>query len=95
MSLITNLIAQQRAVASIHSGNAAAFAGRDQLLSSANNPGTGLQLKPLQQDEFRSTSQIHQGNFNAKFAGKWQESLREKQKKEFETKGLSGFDTFA
>lgn len=92
MSLITNLLAQQRAVIARIDGNAMAFAGRNQLLSGASSP-TGS-LKQLQKDEVHFTSQIHTGNFQAKFAGKWEEASRKQQKKEFEN-GLSGFNTFA
>lgn len=92
MSLITNLLAQQRAVATRINGNAAAFSGRDQLLSGSS--GVKGSLKQLQRDEVSFTSQIHQGNFNAKYAAKWEESARAKQKKDIEN-GLSGFNTFA
>ncbi|MGD9580518.1 MAG: hypothetical protein AB7V50_04040 [Vampirovibrionia bacterium] len=89
MSLISNLIAQNRAVASRISGNAAAFSGRDQLLSGSSSAGGSL--KQLQHDEVSFTSQIHQGNFNAKYAGKWEESARQKMKKDIQ----STFSTFA
>lgn len=92
MSLITNLLAQQRAVSARINGNAQAFTGRDQLLSGANSVKGSL--KSLQRDEVCFTSKIHQGNFNAKYAAKWQESAQAKQKKEIEN-GLSGFNTFA
>ncbi|MEW5822641.1 MAG: hypothetical protein AB1782_20780 [Cyanobacteriota bacterium] len=89
MSFITNLIAQNRAVQTRLNGNAAVFEGRNQLLGGASNP-TGS-LKQLQRDEVHFTSKIHQGNFNAKYAAKWEMSAREKMKKEIE----STFSTFA
>jgi hypothetical protein len=92
MSFITSLIAQQRAVTARINGNAMAFQGRDQLLTGANKPAGNL--KQLQRDEVHFTSSIHQGNFNAKYAAKWEEAARAKQKKEFQN-GLSGFNTFA
>ena len=93
MSLISNLIAQNQAVAARFSGNSAVFAGRDNLLRGANtsDPGSTLKLKTLERDEVSFTSQIHQGNFNAKYAAKWEESAREKMKKDIK----SAFSTFA
>jgi hypothetical protein len=92
MSFVTNLIAQQRAVAARFNGNAMTFKGRDQLYASANKP-TG-NLKQLQRDEVSFSSSVHQGSFNAKYAAKWEEANRAKMKKDMEN-GLSGFNTFA
>ena len=93
MSLISNLIAQNRAVSARIGGNAAVFAGRDNLLRGANtsDPGSTFKLKTLQRDEVCFTSQIHQGSFNAKYAARWEESAREKMKKDIK----SSFSTFA
>lgn len=89
MSLISNLIAQNRAVASRISGNESAFSGRDQMLRGASSPSGSL--KQLQRDEVSFSGQIHQGNLTAKYAGKWEESARQKMKKDIE----STFSTFA
>lgn len=89
MSLISNLIAQNRAVAARIDGNSAVFAGRNQLLGGASKPKSPL--APLQRDEVSFTSQIHQGNFNAKYAANWEMSAREKMKKDIER----SFSTFA
>lgn len=101
MSLITNLLSQQRAVMNRINGNSTVFASRDAMLGGGGGGNTfnAPKINGLQQDTFsfggRNTGEmgVASGHFQAKYSRAHEEYSGKKIDELFK-KGLSGFDTF-